>query len=454
MADQRSIGQLISEVKSSSFAMTPRVSMKLWLDEYDTDKGWPIELSSVAMFRLRESMFLKLPIGIMEYVDDGTSRESDRFNAGRLLYIGFEYKSMDEQSDEKSISVGRYRIVGSKQLSSSNGAVTYSVTFIYDAAGMIDSIPVFPDAVTGDTLSTDALRAVCEQIGIDFSADVDTSDLMAWMNPGLTASDFVSMVVAHSFVSEKDFGMFWISKDGRGRFAAMKNSIEDGIPFFFDTDEVRELRDKVKRVIFSDVFQKDLERLTEKQLIEKYGNRCWILMQTDQRNSDGWAADFFGNSEEVAVCDPMLSSLRYGSDDLKIDWSHLTHKITYKQMIPGHSATDSSDREVTRRRTFSGFSRLDLHGAWDFAPVQNSIMRSTFFSNRHTILINTGKQLPVFGTQELKIGDVLEFDFSSPDTPSIVDNGKYMLHTIDWIFQKGSDLYLQLRVSSDAVHPQ
>jgi hypothetical protein len=35
----------------------------------------------------------------------------------------------------------------------------------------------------------------------------------------------------------------------------------------------------------------------------------------------------------------------------------------------------------------------------------------------------------------------------------MVDNGKYIIHTIDWFFQKGSDLYMQLRVSSDSLHP-
>jgi hypothetical protein len=72
--------------------------------------------------------------------------------------------------------------------------------------------------------------------------------------------------------------------------------------------------------------------------------------------------------------------------------------------------------------------------------------------------LNTGKQLKCFGDQELKIGDIIDVDLSNPREgenaiDSMIDNGKYIIHTIDWFFQKETDLYLQLRISSDSLHP-
>jgi hypothetical protein len=57
-------------------------------------------------------------------------------------------------------------------------------------------------------------------------------------------------------------------------------------------------------------------------------------------------------------------------------------------------------------------------------------MRSEFFDNRHTIKINTGKQLRRFGDQELRIGDILYIDFDTKERDLSVDNGKYIVHSI------------------------
>lgn len=458
MADQTSIAKLISETKKLDMSMNSRISIKLWLDDYDSDKGWPIEIKNILDFQLRESMFLKLPCGYFMYADDGMSRNLDRFSAGRLLFVGFEYAQSEGESNEKNISVGRYRIQSVVIKNRGKGAVEYAVKFIYDGLGLVNSIPKVPDMLKGESPSTDVLADVCAQVGLVFKTSVDTSDSQRWFNPGMTACDFVNYVVAHSFISDKDFGMFWISKNGEANYAGVRNSFENGIPFFFHTDVNENLRDKAKHVQLSDVIQTDLKNMTDKELKDKYENRCWILFNEDQRNSDDWISNWFGNSREEGSYDPTLSTITYKPLDITFDGAYMKRKLTYQQVTGGVSPSDSTDREVIGSRHFAGYSNPNLHPAWDYAPVHNKLMRMEFFSNRHTLTLNTGKQLKCFGDQELKIGDILDVDLSNPREgenaiDSMIDNGKYIIHTIDWFFQKETDLYLQLRISSDSLHP-
>ena len=255
MADQISIPKLIQEVKFSDQAKNPRLSLKIWLDDYDSDKGYPVSIQNIQQFELRESMFLNLPIGQFSYFDDGTSKHTNRFYDGRLLYIGFEYVSSDPNVKEKNISKGRYRIVGTKMQLSTASMVTYQVTFVYDALGFVNSIPKFPQNSSEYTSqSIDALRSVCSSCGLKFYTNVDTADQMAWFNPNMTAEKFVRYVVNHSFISEKDAGMFWINKNGEAAFYGIRADLEDGIPFFFDTDVNNNLQEKKKNVILLMLF--------------------------------------------------------------------------------------------------------------------------------------------------------------------------------------------------------
>ena len=455
MADQISIPKLIQEVKFSDQAKNPRLSLKIWLDDYDSDKGFPVSIQNIQQFELRESMFLNLPIGQFSYFDDGTSKHTNRFYDGRLLYIGFEYVSSDPNVKEKNISKGRYRIVGTKMQLSTASMVTYQVTFVYDALGFVNSIPKFPQNSSEYTSqSIDALRSVCASCGLKFYTNVDTADQMAWFNPNMTADKFVRYVVNHSFISEKDAGMFWINKNGEAAFYGIRADLEDGIPFFFDTDVNDNLQEKKKNVIFSDVFYADVQKLSEDELTAKYKNKMYILLSEDQRNDDGWVSDFYGNSVEVGTYDPIGRSILYKSEDMKMDWAHMTHKITGKQFLPGTPSTDVTDRGTVRENKFTGYASVDFtHSNWDFAPTQNSILRSEFFDNRHTLMINSGKQLNCFGDQDLRIGDVLNIDFSSPERETTIDNGKFIVHSIDWRFKRGSDLVLFVRVASDSLHP-
>lgn len=458
MADQKSIAKIVSETKKLDLSMNPRLSMKLWLDDYDSDKGWPIEKKNILDFQLRESMFLKLPVGYFMYADDGMARNIDRFSAGRLLYIGFEYTQSDEDADEKNISVGCYRIQSVVMKNRSKGSVEYAVKFIYDALGLVNSVPKVPDQVIGESPSTDVLGDVCAQVGLTFKASVDTSDNQQWFNPSMTACDFVSYVVAHSFISERDFGMFWVSKNGEANYAGVRNSFENGIPFFFETDVNENLREKVKHVQYSDVVQVDLKNMDEEQLKAKYQERCWILFNEDQRNSDSWMSNWFGNSRDEGSYDPMFSTIAYKPQDITFEGAYMKRKLSYQPITGGVTPSDSTDRDVVGSSHFAGYTNFNLHPAWDYAPVHNKLMRMEFFSNRHTLTLNTGKQLKCFGDQELRIGDILDIDMSNPREgenaiDSMVDNGKYIIHTIDWFFQKDSDLYLQLRVSSDSLHP-
>lgn len=458
MADQTSLAKVYSNAKKLDTTLNSRLSLKLWLDDYDSDKGWPIAISNILDFQLKESMFLKLPVGYFLYSDDGKSRNIDRFSAGRLLYVGFEYTQSDDEAKEKNISVGRYRIQGVVQQNTGKGQITYSVKFIYDALGLVNSIPKVPDTVVGNAPSTEILRDTCAQIGLPFSASVDTGDNQMWFNPGMTACEFISFVVAHSFINEEDFGMFWISKNGEANYAGVRNSYQNGIPFFFETDVNENLRDKQKHLELSDFLQYDIEKMTEDELKDKYQDKCWILFSEDQRNSDGWASNWFGNSREVGSYDPMLSTIGYKTFDTSFDGAYMNRTLTYQQVSPGVTPSDSTDRERIGSRHFAGYTNFDLHPAWDYAPTHNRLMRMEFFSNRHTITLNTGKQLRCFGDQELRIGDILDIDLSTPpregsSVSSMVDNGKYIIHTIDWFFQKGTDLYLQLRIANDSLNP-
>jgi hypothetical protein len=439
----------------SDDSQNPRLAVKLWLDEYDSERGTALSIFNVQEFELRESMFLKLPFGQLTYSDDGTSKNSNRFYNGRLLYIGFEYASSSDNPSAKNISLGRYRILGAKIQTSSSGMTNYVVTFVYDALGLVNSVPRFPrSSADYPCLSTDVMRSVCSDIGLRFSTNVDTSDQMAWFNPSMTAEKFLRFVIDHSVIDKRDFGMFWVSKNGEARFNGIRAILESGIPFYFDNDVNKSLQDSTKHVIFSDVFSVDSQKMSEDELLSKYKDKMYILMSEDQRNSDGWVSDFYGNSSEISVYDPIGRSLLLEYDDLKIDWAHISHKITVKTIQSGMPSTDVTDREIVRENKFNGYASVEFtHADWDFAPTYNSNMRSVFFDNRHTILINTGKQLNCFLDQEIRIGDVLEIDFSSPDRQSVIDNGKHIVHSIDWCFKKGSDLVLFVRVASDSVHP-
>jgi hypothetical protein len=455
MADQISIPSLVQSIKLADNTKNPRLALKLWLDDYDSDKGYPLSIRNISEFRLRESMFLNLPIGQFTYVDDGTAKSANTFYDGRLLYVGFEYASSDDNVNEKNISKGRYRIVGSKIQNRGQNSVIYVITFIYDALALVNSVPKFPES-SDDCYcqSTEAMKMVCASCGLPFTTNVDTTDQMAWFNPSMNARRFIQFIVNHSFINETDFGMFWVNKSGDAFFYGIRADLQNGIPFYFDNNVNKNLRDKKKHLIFTDVFAKDTENLSDDELKSKYENRMYILFDEDQRNDDGWVSDFYGNSVQVGVYDPMGRTALYKSDDMTFDWAHMTHKITGKTIQPGTPSTDTTNRNRVREQMFAGYSSVDFtHAAWDFAPVQNSIMRSEFFDNRHTIKINTGKQLKNFGDQELRIGDVLDIDFSMYEKDLTIDNGDYIVHSIDWRFQHGSDLFLVIRVASDSLHP-
>lgn len=455
MADQISIPKLVQSIKGSDNSQNPRLALKLWLDDYDSEHGYPVSIFNIVEFELRESMFLKLPVGQFTYTDDGTSRETNRFYNGRLLYVGFEYQSSDENASERNISKGRYRILGTKIQQSGASMVSYVVTFVCDCLAYVNSVPRYPTSQNDlQSQSVDALRSVCSSCGIPFSTNVDTSDQMPWFNPSLPAHRFVQYVVNHSYISDRDFGMFWISKNGEAKFYGVRAALEDGTPFYFSSDVNKSLQDKTKHVIFTDVFATDTQRMTEDELLAKYGEKMYILFNEDQRNDDGWVSDFFGNSVEVGVYDPSLRSASFDSDEVAVDYARVTRKITAEQMTGGTPSTDVNDRYRVRSNTFAGYASVDFtHPAWEFSPHHNAVNRSTFFDNRHTLLINTGKQLNRFGDQEICIGDVLDVDFSSPDRLSTVDNGRFVVHSIDWCFKKGSDLVLFVRVASDSLHP-
>ena len=454
MSDQVSIAKLISSIKSADSTKNSRLAIRLWLDESDTETGWPVAISNVAEFRLRESMFLKLPFGQFRYIDDGTSREDNVFYNGRTLYIGFEYSPSDQSLTEKNLSLGRYRIVGVKAQNNSKEVVEYLVTFIYDALGLVNSVPKFPqNRYDEDILSTDVMSSVCSSCGLRFSTNVETSDAMRWFNPSMNAYDFLKHVISHSYISEDDFGMFWVGKDGQAKFCGMRASIDNGTSFFFSDNVKNSLQDRTKHLIFSDLFMRDTERLSESDLENKYSTSTYILMTADQRNSDGWVSDFFGNSQEIVTIDLRADRDAVNSNENRVG-DLLTTTISPMKINGGFSATDFIDSERVRSTSFTGYSSIDFtHAKWETAPFFNKLMRSVFFDNRHTILMNANKQLPLFGDQDLRIGDVLDIDFSSPRSDSVIDNGKYIVHTIDWRFQKGSDLYIELRVTSDSIHP-
>ena len=77
MAD--STAQLISKAKEANLSLNSRLKLKLWLDEYGSTKALPIELTNVGKFELKESMFLKLPVGQFLFFDNGESKEENRF---------------------------------------------------------------------------------------------------------------------------------------------------------------------------------------------------------------------------------------------------------------------------------------------------------------------------------------------------------------------------------------
>ena len=454
MADQISIPKLVQKSKLYDDGMNPRLSLKLWLDDYDSDKGTQISISNIAEFVLRESMFLKLPFGTFTYVDDGTAKLYNEFYNGRTLYVWFEYSSSDDSSD-KNISSGRYRILGTKMVATGRGSIMYLVTFVCDAMALLNSVPKFPDNSSEyPCTSVEALRSVCSYCGVPLSSNVETTDQMSWFNPSMPAHRFVQYIVNHSYLGDDDFGMFWVDKCGNAHFNGIRATLESETSYYFDSDVNNSLQSTLKRVIYSDVFSTDSQELSEAELKSKYENRLYILMTEDQRNDEGWVSDFYGNSVEVGTYDPMGRSALYKSEDMKMDWAHMTHKITGKQILNGVPSTDVTDRERVRKSNFAGYASVDFaHAAWDFAPEQNSIMRSEFFDNRHTIKINTGKQLRRFGDQELRIGDILYIDFDTKERDLSVDNGKYIVHSIEWRFKRGSDLYQFIRVASDSLHP-
>jgi hypothetical protein len=451
MADQKSIAKNLSELKRFNSTLSPKLSVKLWFDEKEEEKGIPIPIMSIMTFNLRESMFLKLPVGNLTYADDGTFKNSNLFRPGRIIYIGFEYKPMATESDKSNISVGRYRIENVKIMDNGNQSILYSVSFIYDAIGYINSIP----SLRGEScLSTDIMQEACSTVGIAFSSGVDTSDLMTWFNPAMKCCDFISFVVAHSCISESDFGMFWVNKNGEGNFNGMKNILENGIPYFFK-NEKDQTEFSSKHLIFSDVYTKDESTLSPEELEKKYSNSCWILFYGDQRNNDSWEAQIFGNSVEVNLYDTFFYASEYkGSDYSWYPPYSQTHTITYKPIQSGTDANDPANRDVPHSRIPKGYVNMNLSNFWDLMPEQNKLMKAEFFANRHTITLNTGKQLDCFAKQDLRIGDPIEIDFTRQfDKSPSIDNGKYIIHTIDWYFSKDTDLEIQLRVASDVIHP-
>lgn len=458
MADQHSVAKAISAAKQFDRNLNPKLHLKLWLDDYDSDHGWQIELSNVADFRLRESMFLKLPYGQLQFIDDGSYAESNMFSPGRLLYVGFEYSSIEEGATDDSISVGRYRISGVKILNRGKSDKIYTVTFIYDALALFNTVPVFPK---GDEInrSTDVIAKICADAGLAFYTRTTTQDMMYWVNPGMNCYDFLNFVLDHSYIGQDDAGMFWVSKDGEAVFAGLRDSIANGIPFFFQSG-AKNVQDSTKHLIFNDIYNDDIETMSDRELLSKYQNRCYILMTTDQRNNDSWTNSVSGNSTLVSYYDSNPSSNvinSNSSDDIvkSICDSVVTKKVTYSEILNGAPANDYDYRDSVRETKFNGYSNPDLHKSWEYAPTQNKTIRTEFFANRHTITINAGKQLNCFGEQDLRVGDVLDIDFTTPSNGlSLIDNGKYIVHTIDWIFNADSDLYMQLRVASDAVHPE
>lgn len=453
MADQSSIGNILSNLKRFNSTLNPRLSLKIWFDDKDEDKGIPLPIKNIGTFHLRESMFLKLPVGNFTYTDDGTLKNSNVLRSGRIMYIGFEYKSMATDSDVSNISIGRYRIENVKIINNAKQNISYSISFIYDALKYINTIPRFPEA-DGACLSTDAMAEVCRASGIEFSTGVDTSDLMSWFNPSMRTCDFISLLVNHSYISDSDFGMFWINKNGEGRFDGMRNILENGVPYFFKDDRDKKTGYTSKHLIFNDIFNKDLTEMTSDELSLKYGNSCWILFYGDQRNNDSWENMLFGNSVEVNMYDTYQKTKEYPGEDIVEDGYSVTHTVTAKPIQSGLSANDSTMLHEVQNTVTKGYVNPDLENFWDLAPDQNRVMRSQFFANRHTITLNTGKQLDCFAQQDLKIGDPIEIDFTRPfDKVQSPDNGRYIIHTIDWYFQKDTDLEVQLRVASDVVHP-
>ncbi len=453
MADQSSMGKILSNLKRFNTTLNHRLSLKVWFDDKDEDKGIPLPIKNIGTFHLRESMFLKLPVGNFTYTDDGTFKNSNVLRPGRIMYIGFEYKAMATDSNKSNISVGRFRIENVKIINNAKQNIAYSISFIYDALKFLNSIPRFPNG-DGAAMSTDAMSEVCADAGIDFSTGVDTSDLMYWFNPSMRTCDFVTLLVNHSYISDSDFGMFWINKNGEGKFDGMKNRIENGVPYFFKDEKDKNKGFTSKHLIFNDTFNKDATEMSNEDLKLKYGNACWILFYGDQRNNDSWENMLFGNSVEVNMYDPYLKTIEYPGEDMTLDGYSVTHTVTAKPIQSGQSANDSTMSHDVQNHVTKGYVNPDLHNFWDIAPEQNKVMRSQFFANRHTITLNTGKQLDCFAQQDLKIGDPIEIDFTRPfDKVTSPDSGKYIIHTIDWYFEKDTDLEIQLRVASDVVHP-
>ena len=450
MADQQSSAKLIQKAKQANLSMNARMNMTIWLDEYGKDRALSVELTNVSTFILRESMFLNLPVGEFLYEDSGTSNDTNRFYSGRILYIGFEYTQSDESS-KKNISKGRYRIVATRIKKTGGGGTEYKVTFILDNLKLFNSIPKYPENPK-NAKSIEVLSDVATQLGMPFTYDEETADDQLWFNPNMRAVDFIKFVVNHSFINTEDFGMFWVDKNGEAKFYGMRNNMKNGIPFYFEGAGAN-LKERVKHVIFNDKFMDDLSKLSDDDVKTKYMNKCYLLINSDQRNNASWAKEVMGNTEEVGVYDPFMNTLLYDSDDTEFEWAHLTHTVSYKQINDGSPATDGSTNGNVGKREYRGYVNPDLTPSWDLAPVQNKIMRSQFFANRHTLLINCGKQFPCFGDQDLKLGDILDLDFSRPGEESIVDNGNAVVFGINWIFKKGGDLMMEVRVATDAIHP-
>lgn len=456
MPDQISVSQAISESKLTDTSKNSRIQLKLWLDDYDTSSGLAIPIANIIDFRLRESVFLKLPYGQFQYVDDGSAADESVFNPGRIIYIGFEYATLSQSSkSKKSISKGRYVINGVKVRKDNSQTVTYTVTFIYDAVKLLNSIIRYPRALTPRKCSVDVIREVGTEIGLSVSTNCETKDWMNWINPNMKTYDFIQYVLKHSYVSDSDFLIFWVSKNGDAKANSVREMFTNGLSHFFDNNDNKTLQDRSKHLIFSDVYMEDLQNLTQQEAEHKYRSSCYILMNSAQKNNDSWITDERGNTVEVTFYDPSLLTVvdRLG-DDMTLDGFKVTQKVTYSQINRGTPAVDNSSLETVRESKFNGFISLDTHANWETAPTRNEIMMSEFFANRQTITINTGKQLATFQEQELRIGDILDIDFSrpGPDGFSTADNGKYLLHTIDWIFKNGSDLFVQLRVAADATH--
>ena len=158
------------------------------------------------------------------------------------------------------------------------GQVEYLITFIYDALQLFTHYPKI-QSQTGTQRSTEVMSEIAAQTGIEgVSTDVDTDDEQYWFNPGMKAYDYLKYVIAHSWINEKDFGMFWVGKDGKGRFSGMKENMENGRPYFFETEYNNNLQERVKHLIFSDVYQEDLSSMTVDELKNKYANKSFIFL--------------------------------------------------------------------------------------------------------------------------------------------------------------------------------